>query len=200
MAKGTNNKKAWAPALVLGTLLVILAVLVIIFFTGGERERVRRLAGVNVPKPQPPVAKSEEMKTVTLFFLSDDDDLLHRETREIAAGPTTAEEAERALAELVKGSSKDLISPLPAETKVRQVFVTKDGVAYVDFGREIMEKFSYGSSSELAAVFAVVDTLAFNFKTIKKVSILVEGVEKETLGGHIDLTQPFLPDFSIVAK
>ena len=200
MADATNNKRIWKPALVLGTLLVILAVLVIIFFTGGERERERRLAGVNVSKPQPPAAKSEEMKTVTLFFLSDDDDLLHRETREIAAGPTVAEEAERALAELVKGSSKDLISPLPAETKVRQVFVTKDGVAYVDFGREIMEKFSYGSSSELAAVFAVVDTLAFNFKTIKKVSILVEGVEKETLGGHIDLTQPFLPDYSIVAK
>jgi len=200
MANGTNNKKTWKPALALGTLLVILAVLAIIFFTGGERERVRRLAGLNVPKPQPPAVKSEEMKTVTLFFLSDDDDLLHRETREIAAGPTAAEEAERALAELVKGSSKGLISPLPAETKVRQVFVTKDGVAYVDFGREIMEKFSYGSSSELAAVFAVVDTLAFNFKTIKKVSILVEGVEKETLGGHIDLTQPFLPDYSIVAK
>lgn len=200
MANGANNKKAWKPAVGLGTLLVILAVLVIIFFTGGERERVRRLAAVNVPKPQPPAEKSEEMKTVTLFFLSDDDDLLHRETREIAAGPTAAEEAERALAELVKGSSKDLISPLPAETKIRQVFVTKDGVAYVDFGREIMEKFSYGSSSELAAVFAVVDTLAFNFKTIKKVSILVEGVERETLGGHIDLTQPFLPDYSIVAK
>lgn len=200
MANGANNKKAWKPAVGLGTLLVILAVLVIIFFTGGERERVRRLAAVNVPKPQPPAEKSEEMKTVTLFFLSDDDDLLHRETRDIAVGPTAAEEAERALAELVKGSSKDLISPLPAETKIRQVFVTKDGVAYVDFGREIMEKFSYGSSSELAAVFAVVDTLAFNFKTIKKVSILVEGVERETLGGHIDLTQPFLPDYSIVAK
>lgn len=200
MANGTNNKKTWKPALVLGGLLVILVVLGIIFFTGGERERVRRLAGLSVPKPPPPVVKTEERRTVTLFFLSDDDDLLHRETREIAAGPTAADEAERALAELIKGSSKDLISPLPAETKVRQVFVTKDGVAYVDFGREITEKFSYGSSSELAAVFAVVDTLAFNFKTIKKVSILVEGAEKETLGGHIDLTQPFLPDYSIVAK
>ena len=80
MANGTNNKKTWKPALALGTLLVILAVLAIIFFTGGERERVRRLAGLNVPKPQPPAVKSEEMKTVTLFFLSDDDDLLHRET------------------------------------------------------------------------------------------------------------------------
>jgi spore germination protein GerM len=137
---------------------------------------------------------------VTLFFLSDDDDLLHGESREIVAGPSAAAEAERALAELVKGSAKSLVSPLPAETRVRQVFITKEGVAYVDFGREIMDKFSYGSSSELSAVYAVVNTLAFNFKSVKKVAILVEGAERETLGGHVDLTQPFLPDYSIVAK
>lgn len=195
-----DNKTSWKPALVLGGLLVVLAVFVIIFFTGGEREKVRRLANLSVPKAQPPAVESVERKTVTLFFQSDDDDLLHPEAREIAAGPSAAEEAERALAELIKGSAKDLVSPLPAETRVRQVFVTKDGIAYVDFGREIMEKFSYGSSSELAAVYAVVNTLAFNFKSIKKVAILVEGAEKETLGGHIDLTQPFFPDYSIVAK
>jgi spore germination protein GerM len=80
------------------------------------------------------------------------------------------------------------------------VFITKEGVAYVDFGREIMDKFSYGSSSELSAIYAVVDTLTFNFKSVKKVAILVEGAEKETLGGHVDLKQPFLPDYSIVAK
>jgi spore germination protein GerM len=200
MANGLPKKNQGKPALILGGLLVLLVILAIVFFTGGEREKVRRLAAVSVPKPQPPAVKSEEKRTVTLFFLSDDDDMLHRESREITAGPSAAEEAERALAELIKGSSKDLISPLPPETRVRQVFVTKDGVAYVDFGREIMEKFSYGSSSELAAVYAVVDTLAFNFKTIKKVSILIEGTERETLGGHVDLTQPFFPDYSIVAK
>jgi spore germination protein GerM len=197
---GPNGKTDWKPVLILGGLLVILAILVIIFFSGGEREKVRRLAEVNVSKAAPPAAQPAARRTVTIFLLSDDDDLLHPETREIAAGPSAADEAERTLAELVKGSSGGLVSPLPAETRVRQVFVTKDGVAYVDFGREIIEKFAFGSTSELAAVFAVVDTLAFNFKSIKKVAILVEGAEKETLGGHIDLTRPFLPDYSIVAK
>jgi len=196
----TDDRTNWKPALLLGGLLVVLAALVIVFFTGGERAKVRRRAEVAVPKPQPQAAEPAERRTVILFFLSDADDLLHRESREIAAGPSVSEEAERALAELIKGSDRGLVSPLPAEARVRQVFVTKEGVAYVDFGREIVDKFSYGSSSELAAVFAVVDTLAFNFKAIKKVAILVEGAEKETLGGHVDLTQPFSPDYSIVAK
>jgi spore germination protein GerM len=195
-----NQKTNWKPALVLGLLLVVLAVLAIIFFTGGEREMVRRLGEVSVPKAPSPAGESAGWKTVTLFFLSDNDDLLHPESREIVAGPSPAEEAERALAELIKGSEKALVSPLPAETRVRQVFITKEGVAYVDFGREITEKFSYGSSSELSAVFAVVNTLTFNFKSVKKVAILVEGAEKETLGGHVDLTRPFLPDYSLVAK
>lgn len=197
-----NNKKAKTlkPALVLGALSVLLLVLVIIFFSGGGREKVKRFVDANTPKPQAAAEEPAATKTVTLFFLDDDDDFLHRETRPIAAGPTVAEEAERALAELIKGSEGSLVSPLPPQTKVRQVFIGKDGVATVDFSRDVAEKFSYGSTMELAAVYAVVNTLAFNFKAVKKVVILVEGAEKETLGGHVDLTRAFLPDYSLVAR
>ncbi len=198
MAKISSNTKTYV---VLGFLAVILVGLVIIFFTGGEKEKIRHQIEANPAKPQAPAAvEPAERKTVTLFFLSDDDDLLHREEREIAAAPSVGEEALRALQELVKGSTHDLLAPLPAETKIRQVFVSKEGVAYVDFSRDIVEKFSYGSTSELAAVYAVVDTLTFNFKSVKKVAFLIEGTEKETLGGHIDLSRPFVPDFSLVAK
>ena len=197
-----NNKKAKTlkPALVLGALSVVLLVLVIIFFTGGGREKIERFVDANVPKTPGAGQESAAVKTVTLFFLDDDDDFLHRETRQVAAGPTAAEEAERALAELIKGSEKGLLSPLPPQTKVRQVFIGKDGVATVDLSRDVSEKFAYGSTMELAAVYAVVNTLAFNFKAVKKVVILVEGAEKETLGGHVDLTRAFLPDYSLVAR
>ncbi|OGD13484.1 MAG: hypothetical protein A2W20_00115 [Candidatus Aminicenantes bacterium RBG_16_66_30] len=187
-------------ALILGGLAVVLLVLVIVFFTGGTGEKVKRFIDANVPKPPESGGAEPVSKTVTLFFIADDDDLLHKETREITAGPTVADEAERALAELIRGSEKGFVSPLPPPTKVRQIFVAKNGLATVDFSREIAEGFAYGSTSELAAVYAVVDTLVFNFPAVKKVVILVEGVEKETLGGHVDLTRAFLPDYSLVAK
>ena len=197
-----KNKKIQISrsTLILGGLAVILLILVIIFFSGGGREKVKRFIDANVPKPPAGAEETAAAKTVTLFFLADDDDLLHKETREIAAGPTAAEEAERALAELIKGSEKGLVSPLPPETRVRQVFVARDGVATVDFSRDIVEKFSYGSTMELEAVYAVVNTLTFNFKAVKRVVILVEGAEKETLGGHVDLSRAFLPDYSLVAR
>lgn len=185
---------------VLGALTLVLIALAVLFYMGGGREKIKPLAESVLPKASPSAEEPAGLVTVTLFFLSDDDDLLHRETREIAAGPTPADEAERALEELIKGSEKDFLSPLPPQTRVRQVFVNKDGTAYVDFGKEITEKFSYGSSSELAAVYAVVNTLAVNFRPIKKVVILVEGAERETLGGHVDLTRPFVANLSLVAK
>jgi spore germination protein GerM len=181
-------------------LAILLLVLVIFFFTGRSVESVRHAADASLPKAPETAPAQPEARSVMLFFLDDDDDLLHEEAREITLGPTVAEEAERALAELIKGSQKGLISPLPPETKVRQVFVGKDGLATVDFSRDIAEKFAYGSSSELEAVYAVVDTLTFNFRQIKKVAILIEGAEKDTLGGHVDLSRAFFPDYSLVAR
>ena len=83
---------------------------------------------------------------------------------------------------------------------MRQVFIAKDGQATVDLSRDVAEGFTYGSTSELAAVYAVVDTLVYNFKSVKKVVLTVEGAERETLGGHVDLTRAFFPDYGLVAK
>src|SRR4030042_1713365 len=92
--------------LILGGLAVVLLVLVIVFFTGGTGEKVKRFIDANVPKPPESGGAEPVSKTVTLFFIADDDDLLHKQTREITAGPTVADEAERALAELIRGPQK----------------------------------------------------------------------------------------------
>jgi spore germination protein GerM len=188
------------PTLLLIVMAAVILVLVIVFFLGGRGEKLKPFIEANVPKSPGVSEKEAGTRPVMLFFLSDDDDLLHEEKREIPAGPTTADEAERALDELIKGSEKGYVSPLPPQTKVRQVFVGKDGLATVDFSREIAEKYAYGSTSELAAVYAIVDTLVYNFKPIKKVVILIEGSERDTLGGHIDLSRAFFPDYSLIAR
>jgi spore germination protein GerM len=192
--------KVSGPALLLSVLGLVLLVLVVIFFTGGGEEKVRRFADANLPKAPETAGGPAATRVVTLFFIADGDDFLHKETREIAAGPTEADEAERALAALVAGSEQGLVSPLPPQTRIRQVFIARDGVATVDLSRDAAEGFAYGSSSELAAVYAVVNTLVYNFKPVKKVILLVEGAERETLGGHVDLSRAFFPDYSLVAR
>ncbi|MEW5902566.1 MAG: GerMN domain-containing protein [Acidobacteriota bacterium] len=183
-----------------GLSLLALLVLIAVFFRGGGGENIRPAAGLPSEESVPPQESTPQVKTFTLFFLSEEDGLLHPEPREIPAAPSVVKEAEEVVEALIKGSEKGFLSPFPAETKLRQLFITKEGMAYVDFSREFMEKHPSGSSAEMATVYSVVNTLAFNFKPIKKVFILVEGGEKETLSGHINLNQAFLPLYSLNAR
>ena len=53
-----------------------------------------------------------------------------------------------------------------------------------------------GIESETLAIYSIVDSLAVNVPAVKKVKILVQGQEAETLDGHADLTGEFSPDLS----
>jgi germination protein M len=185
--------------LLLAALLIVLAGLVIVFFSSGGGEVIRTMRETPGARSRSEGQAKPEAREVTLFFVSERDGLLHPEAREIPGASSPAEQVEQVVRELIKGSSGDLVAPLPAETRVRQVFLAKD-VAYVDLSRDVIDRFAYGSSSELAAIYAVVNTITANFKAVKRVAILVEGSEKETLGGHVDLSRPLLPQPSLVAK
>jgi len=50
-----------------------------------------------------------------------------------------------------------------------------------------------GIASESLAVYAIVNSLAANIPAVKRVKILVEGQQVDTLGGHADLTESFTP-------
>jgi spore germination protein GerM len=196
--KRSINATQWT---FLGLSALVLLVLVIVFFRGGGRELVVPASQSRPSAEQSSAAEAPRAsKSVTLFFLSEEDSLLHPETREITAGDSPVGEATATVQELIRGSQKGYLSPFPPETELRQLFITKDGIAYVDFSKEFMDKHPSGSSAELATVYSIVNTLAYNFKPVKKVFILVEGGEKETLGGHINLGQAFLPLYSLDAQ
>jgi len=196
----TKKPKKNPKLVLLAALAVIFVVLVVIYFAGGGRERIRHETEPSAAGTPPARGETAQTRTITLFFLSEADDLLHAEKREIPAGRSVAEDIETAVGELLKGPSGDLVSPFPPDTKIRQVFLDEDGTAYVDFSREFAENPAFGASSEMAAVYAVVNSVAVNHQTVKRVSLLIEGGERETLGGHVDLSRPLLPQYSLVAR
>lgn len=186
--------------LILGPLFILLVVLVVLFFRSGGEEKIKPSAEFTSPELELLSKKPGETRKIILFFPSEEDSLLHKEEREMLADASLVQEAKQTIEELLNGSKNGYLSPFPQETKLRELFVTKEGVAYVDFSREIQEKHLSGSSSEMATVFSIVNSLAYNFNSIKKVFILIDGGEKETLGGHINLLRPFLPQYDLVAK
>lgn len=186
--------------LILGTLFILLVVLVVLFFRSSVEEKIKPSAEITTPELELPSRKPGEARKIALFFPSEEDSLLHKEEREILADASLAQQAKQTIEELLKGSKNGYLSPFPPETKLRELFITKEGVAYVDFSREIQEEYLSGSSAEMETIFSIVNSLAYNFKSIKKVFILIDGREKETLGGHISLARPFLPQYDLVAE
>jgi len=86
--------------------------------------------------------------------------------------------------------SEPLVSPIPAGTKLRALFVTDRGDAYVDLSRELSASHPGGTTTELLTVYAIVNALTTNLPAVTRVQLLVDGKEVETLAGHVDLRRP----------
>jgi spore germination protein GerM len=191
-----------SKTILLAVLAVVLVVLAIRFIRSGNREEIRPAEAVpTVPSGEAgPETASAARRPVTVYFAREEDEFLVGEIREISADPSPAREAQAVMAELLKGSSEGHIPAVPAGTRLEQLFITKDGTAYVDLSRDAVTLHPSGSSAELATIYAIVDSLAANIKTIKRVFILIDGEERETFNGHIRLDAALRPNYSLIAK
>jgi hypothetical protein len=190
----------------LGTIfLVVLSTLGISYYYNLQR-RIRELVEPQREARQPyleakPVFEERApLRKVKLFFASSrQDGLLELEEREIHSSNQPALEAKQIVAELISGSNSERLPALPPETKLRELYVTRQGLAVVDITKEASQAHRGGLTQELASIYAVVNSLTQNIAGINEVQILIEGVEMETLAGHIDLTKPFREDLSMLA-
>lgn len=185
---------------IFSVLLSLLIVLIIVYFNLGEESEPGEIPFIPSALEETESSEQKESAVIVLFFPSEHDGLLHREEREIFPESSLALQAKRIILELLSGSRLGFLSPIPPETRLRELYITNDGIAFVDFSRELTDKHLSGSSAEMATIFSIVDSLCYNLKQIKKVFILIDGGEKKTLGGHIDLANPFQPIYDIVAK
>lgn len=136
------------------------------------------------------------LRTITLYFPSDDDGLLQSESRQIAWANSDTDRIRQVTLALIEGSYKGLRRPLPPVTELRAAFLTSDGTAYLDFSNNALAILAPGIQSETLAIFSIVNSLAVNVPTVHKVKILVQGQEVETLNGHADLGEIFAPDMT----
>lgn len=120
---------------------------------------------------------------VTLYVLARSGQSLTTEEQEIQLESSLQQQAKQVVELLVSRSAS-----FPRGVELREVFITSQGVAYVDFSRELVQNHPGGSSAEELTVYGLSNTLIANFPAIKMVKILVEGREIPTIAGHLDLT------------
>ena len=109
-------------------------------------------------------------------------------------------EAKQIIAGLIEGSHSGFGQVLPPETKLREIYMMESGLMVVDLTREASVLHPGGVTGEVSSIYSVVNSLTLNLPVVRQVKILVEGVETETLAGHVDLRRPLGQDLSMTVR
>ena len=161
-----------------------------LFLSKGTKER---------PEPTSTKLLSTPARVRThLYFLDHDHRFLKAEERTVMQQDGIVERAKGIVYALIEGPEGELLPTVPAETRLLALYVTEDGIAYVDFDRAISELHPGGGLCEMFTIFSIVNTIALNIPEINSVKILIEGHEAKTLAGHIDIRFPFRPDMLMI--
>jgi spore germination protein GerM len=140
----------------------------------------------------PSITKTQETTKARLYFSSRISPGLAVEIREIAKFNHPVDQVREIITQLLQGPQvKELASTVPEETTLRGVYIDQAGCVFLDFGSQISRNHPGGSTAELQTIYSIVNTLMANLSSIKGVKILVDGLEKDTLAGHIDIRYPF---------
>lgn len=141
------------------------------------------------PRTADEIYRSEQSKQqhkVTVYRASADGQTLVGEVYTVAKTNETIAQAMGLL--LTEPSNNMNWSMIPEGTKVRSIHFA-NGIARVDFSPEIVQNFRGGSAGELLLVGSIVNTLT-EIRGVEKVRIMVNGKQIESIGGHVDLSEP----------
>lgn len=148
----------------------------------------------SMPGAQPPAG---QQRRVDIYIVK----IVENKARLIPVAryiPAGAEPHKAALEKLLatnrqKGDSQSLV---PIGTKLLS-FDVRDGIAYANFSKEIKDNFPGGSMNEALLVNSIIHTLT-EFSDVDRVQILVDGKRIETIGGHLDISQPEVGDSTLL--
>jgi spore germination protein GerM len=161
---------------------VILGVLV-------SRWRSPRPDGAATPPPAPVAAAGRKI-TATLYYVSEDGMSLVGVQREVAFGDAVIDQARYILEAQLGPAPAPQASAIPQGTALRGLYFTDRGDAFVDLSNDARTKHTGGAIDELFTVYAIVNALTVNLPAVKRVQILLDGREVDTLAGHVDLRHP----------
>jgi spore germination protein GerM len=141
-----------------------------------------------------PAAPALQKRLVHLYFADSSGKYLSAEQRVVGQPVDVASAARKLVEELIRGPLQEGTRTLPREASLRALFVTSDGVAYVDFKADALDFHPGGVETELLTIYSIVDTLVLNLEEVRQVKFLIGGQEAVTLAGHVDLSRPFKAD------
>ena len=179
---------------------IVIGVLLLALLAWGVTSVLERLTrrepeAAAAPAPAPPPQTPHI--AVTLFYATPEGDALMPIKREVPLAEGLVAQGRLILNSQFAPPPAPYVSPIPAGTTLRELYVTENGDAFVDVSG-ITAAHPGVSLTELLTVHAIVNAVTANLPAIQRVQILVDGKEVDTIAGHIDVRSPLPRDTSLV--
>ncbi len=184
-----------AVRIALGALLVMF--IIAIFYWRGLRQRIGQ------PEPherteqlaqreltQPPIESATDIAAKARIYWAAPNvtGRLAPVEVELPLSNDPAQRARQVLNALIIDAPSPQHRTLPLELTLVEFYLLRDGTAVADFSHALATATPSGILSEQMAVESIVRTLQANVAPIRRLKILIQGQEQETLAGHVDLT------------
>ncbi len=143
-------------------------------------------------------ASEAALVRVHLYFSGPDHTSLVAEARDLPNSGDPSELGKSIVQALIDGPRGKGMRTLPASAVARNVFITDEGTAYVDFNEKVAEDHPGGVQTEFVSIYSVVNSLVLNLEGISAVKLLIGGREADTLAGHIDLRFPYKANILLI--
>jgi Sporulation and spore germination len=189
--------RAWWIAFIGGLAVLVLIAIAIARMYGPQD---------TTPPEQPSTTAPTDPKetahiTATLFFGSTDGQTLVPTRRDVPLAPSVVEQGRQILtAQLTAEPPASHVRVIPSGTTLRAFYVTERGDAFVDLSPDVVRGHPGGSLNELLTVYAIVNAVTANLPAARRVQILVDGKEADTIAGHVDLRRPLTRNDSLVSE
>ncbi|HPD55890.1 MAG TPA: GerMN domain-containing protein [Smithellaceae bacterium] len=189
--KGHKKKKSTRMIYLLVILGSIFLVLVIFFVL---------LFSALFPAVNEDAGKKKERVTAIIYFSDRQERFLMPETRYVVKEENPSLQAKEIVRALLDGSKTGLVNTFPADVRLKEIIIDKFGTAFVDFDDSLIKLHPGGSAAEMASVYSLVNSLTKNVDSAKRVKILINGGEIQSLKGHISTKNAFHPDPELIVK
>jgi spore germination protein GerM len=153
-----------------------------------EQEENTEETEIVTEEPTEPATEMAVLDTIYLYY--SDIDLMDIYRVEIQSPYTKDEEGiQRALQRWTQGPEQEGLQSLVPEGVIVQSVEDRNGVAYISFSKELLAA-NLGSSGE--AMVATQIIMAVEQFGYDEILVLINGEVIDSLGGHIDWSEPFL--------
>jgi hypothetical protein len=144
------------------------------------------------------VSAQSQKSATHLYFADADYYYLTSEQRVVTHSGDALDYARSIVEALIKGPQNPLVRTIAVDTQLRAIYLVPNGICYVDLSPAVREKHPGGCNSELLTIYSVVNSLILNIPEIKRVKLLIDGNEVQTLAGHIDLVYPLKANMLLI--